>query len=55
MIPDKMIPMAYLVLAIAAAVALKYAGISGEVPGMIIGAALTRVKMPAPDSKEVTK
>lgn len=47
-IPDNLIPMMYLIIALVAAIVLKMTGVSGDLPGMIIGAALTRVKMPAP-------
>jgi len=39
-------PMAYLVLSIIAAVVFHYVGVPDTVGGIIIGAAITRVKMP---------
>ena len=39
-------PMAYLLLSIAAAIAFHYVGVPDTVGGIIIGAAITRVKVP---------
>ena len=45
-IPDNLIPVIYLTIAALAAVGLTAAGVKPEMTGMIVGAALTRVKMP---------
>ena len=51
-IPDNLIPMAYLIVIVGAAVGLKFAGVDDTTTGLIIGAGLTRVKMPAPKKVE---
>jgi len=48
MIPDKLIPLLYLVVVGLMGGGLHYAGAPPELTGMIVGAGLTRVKMPAP-------
>lgn len=53
MIPDKLIPLLYLVVVALAGGVLNYVGAPAEITGMIVGAGLTRVKMPAPS--ETTK
>ena len=40
-------PMVYLMIAIIAAVAFHYTGVPDTIGGIIIGAAMTRVKIPA--------
>ena len=44
---EDLIPMAYLLIAIAAAVIFHYVGVPEVVGGIVIGAAITRVKKPA--------
>ena len=39
-------PMAYLVLSVLSAIAFHYVGVPDTVGGIIIGAAITRVKIP---------
>ena len=51
MIPDNMIPMMYFVAVCLAAVGLKYAGVDDLTTGLIVGAGLMRVKIPAPKPK----
>ena len=41
-------PMLYLIIAGLIAIGGKYAGLDETVTGMLVGAALTRVKMPTP-------
>ena len=41
-------PMGYLMLSIVAAIAFHYVGVPDTVGGIIIGAAITRVKLQAP-------
>ena len=53
MIPDKLIPLVYLVVVAIAGGVLHYVGSPPELTGMIVGAGLTRVKMPAPTQPEV--
>ena len=48
MIPDSIIPLVYLVAVAAIGGALHYLGVPPEMNGLIVGAGLTRVKMPAP-------
>ena len=48
MIPDNLIPLIYLVLIAAIAAGLRYAGVDDTTTGLIVGAGLTRVKMPGP-------
>ena len=43
---EPIFPMAYLALSISAAVLFHYAGVPDTVGGIIIGAAITRVKIP---------
>ena len=45
-------PMVYLLIAGWLAVACKKLGVDDTTTGMLVGAALTRVKMPAPPPKE---
>ena len=52
MIPDNLIPLVYLVIVGIAAAGLKYAGVDDITTGLIIGAGLTRVKMPAPTKED---
>ena len=47
-IPDNMMPLLYLVVAVLAAIGLQAVGVDDTTRGMIVGAALTRVKMPTP-------
>ena len=44
-------PMIYLVIAAGIAIGGNLLGIPGEVSSLIVGAALTRVKVPAPNGK----
>ena len=44
---ETLFPMAYLMISIAAAVIFHYVGVPEVVGGIIIGAAITRVKVPA--------
>ena len=46
MIPDNLIPLIYLVAVAAIGAGLKYAGVDDTTVGLIVGAGLTRVKMP---------
>ena len=48
MIPDNMIPLVYFIAVCAAAFGLHYAGVDATTTGLIIGAGLMRVKIPAP-------
>ena len=48
MVPDKLIPLVYLVVIACVGGGLHYLGVPPEMNGMIVGAGLTRVKMPAP-------
>jgi hypothetical protein len=48
MIPDKLIPLVYLVLIAGIAAGLKFVDVDNTTVGLIIGAGLTRVKMPSP-------
>ena len=43
---EPLFPMAYLILAISAAILFHYVGVPDTVGGIIIGAAITRVKVP---------
>jgi len=47
MIPDSLIPLVYLVAVAAIGGALHYLGVQPELTGLIVGAGITRVKMPA--------
>lgn len=47
-IPDNLIPLVYLVAVAAIGGGLHYLGVPPEMNGLIVGAGLTRVKMPAP-------
>ena len=58
MIPDKLIPLVYLVVVGLMGGGLHYFGAPPELTGMIVGAGLTRVKMPAPSDvikKEIVR
>jgi len=48
MIPDQLVPLVYLVAVAGIAFGLQYIGVPPEMNGLIVGAGLTRVKMPAP-------
>ena len=47
-IPDNMIPLIYFIAVCAAAWGLHYAKVDSTTVGLIIGAGLMRVKIPAP-------
>jgi hypothetical protein len=47
-IPDNLVPLIYLIVIAAIGAGLKYAGVDDTTTGLIVGAGLTRVKMPAP-------
>ena len=51
-IPDKMVPLVYFVFVAAAAVIMHKVGVPEPVNGIITGAGLTRVKMPAPGKEQ---
>ena len=48
MIPDSLIPLVYLVTIALIGAGLHYLGVQPELTGLIVGAGITRVKMPAP-------
>ena len=54
MIPDKLIPLLYLTVVAIAGGVLNYVGAPPEITGMIVGAGLTRVKMPAPSDVSIS-
>ena len=48
MIPDSLIPLIYLVTVALIGAGLHFVGVPPELTGLIVGAGITRVKMPAP-------
>ncbi len=50
MIPDNLIPLVYFVAVGAVGAGLHFIGLPPEMTALIVGAGLTRVKMPAPPS-----
>jgi hypothetical protein len=52
MLPENLIPLIYVLAAAAVAAGLHYAGVPAEMTGLIVGAAITRVKISAPDEKK---
>lgn len=50
-VPDNLIPLVYLGVVGVMAALLQFASVPAEMIGMIVGAGLTRVKMPAPSDK----
>ena len=45
MVPENLIPLVYVLAAAAVAAGLHYAGVPAEMTGLIVGAAITRVKI----------
>jgi hypothetical protein len=53
MIPENLVPLVYVLAAAAVAAGLHFAGVPAEMTGLIVGAAITRVKISsAPDGKQ---
>lgn len=50
-IPDNLVPLLYLIVVAIIGGALHAVGVPPEMVGMIVGAGLTRVKMPAPPNQ----
>jgi len=53
MIPDKLIPLVYLFSVAAIAAGLHYLKVDVAMIGLIVGAGLMRVKIPAPGNEQV--
>lgn len=52
MIPDKLIPLIYLVTVAVIACGLHILGVPAEMTGLIVGAGITRVKIGAPSNPQ---
>ena len=52
MIPENLVPLVYVLAAAVVAAGLQYAGVPEGTIGLVVGAAITRVKISAPDERK---